>query len=76
MEVVMAYMPEILVVDDEPRMCESLKVLLSNEGYKTQTAYSGHEALECLAKHNIDLVLLDIVMPDMNYRHIFFSEIF
>ena len=62
----MAYTPEILIVDDEPRMCDSLKILLGNEGYKTKTAYSGQQALECLAKDHIDLVLLDIVMPDMN----------
>jgi len=66
MEVGMAYTPKILIVDDEPRMCDSLKVLLSNEGYETQTGYSGQEALECLAKCDIDLALLDIVMPDMN----------
>ncbi|MBN1841209.1 MAG: response regulator [Deltaproteobacteria bacterium] len=62
----MAYTPEILIVDDEPRMCDSLKILLGNEGYKTKTAYSGQQALQCLVKQHIDLVLLDIVMPDMN----------
>jgi two-component system cell cycle sensor histidine kinase/response regulator CckA len=62
----MVHAPKILIVDDEPRMCDSLKVLLSNEGYETQTGYSGQEALACLAKCDIDLVLLDIVMPDMN----------
>jgi PAS domain S-box-containing protein len=66
MEVGMAYTPKILIVDDEPRMCDSLKVLLSNEGYETETGYSGQEALACLAKCDIDLALLDIVMPDMN----------
>ncbi|MBW2107706.1 MAG: response regulator [Deltaproteobacteria bacterium] len=58
--------PTILIVDDEPRMCDSLEVLLSSEGYETQTAGSGAEALACLAHHDVDLVLLDIVMPDMN----------
>jgi PAS domain S-box-containing protein len=62
----MVHAPKILIVDDEPRMCDSLKVLLSNEGYETQTGYSGQEALACLAKCDIDLALLDIVMPDMN----------
>jgi two-component system cell cycle sensor histidine kinase/response regulator CckA len=62
----MVHTPKILIVDDEPRMCDSLKVLLSNEGYETQTGYSGQEALACLAKCDIDLALLDIVMPDMN----------
>jgi two-component system cell cycle sensor histidine kinase/response regulator CckA len=62
----MVHTPKILIVDDEPRMCDSLKVLLTNEGYETQTGYSGQEALACLAKCDIDLALLDIVMPDMN----------
>jgi two-component system cell cycle sensor histidine kinase/response regulator CckA len=62
----MVHAPKILIVDDEPRMCDSLKVLLSNEGYETQTGYSGQEALACLSRCDIDLALLDIVMPDMN----------
>ena len=62
----MAYMSVILIVDDEPRMCDSLKVLLSNEGYETLTANSGKEALTRLSRHDIDVVLLDIVMPDMS----------
>jgi PAS domain S-box-containing protein len=62
----MAGKAKILIVDDEPRMCDSLEVLLSNEGYETRTAYSGQEALKWLGEDDIDLVLLDIVMPDMN----------
>ena len=58
--------PAILIVDDEPRMCDSLKVLLDNEGYVTQIADSGRKALEGLSSGSIDLVLLDIVMPDMS----------
>jgi len=62
----MAYTPKILIVDDEVRMCDSLKVLLSNEGYDTFTANDGQSALQCLGQNDIDLALLDIVMPDMN----------
>ncbi|MBW2173845.1 MAG: sigma-54-dependent Fis family transcriptional regulator, partial [Deltaproteobacteria bacterium] len=61
----MSYAPKVLIVDDEPRMCDSLKVLLSSHGYETQTGHSGQEAMECLSKDRFDLVLLDIVMPDM-----------
>jgi two-component system cell cycle sensor histidine kinase/response regulator CckA len=57
---------KILVVDDEPRMCDSLKLLLNNSGYEVQTSNSGHEAIECLAKNAFDLVFLDIVLPDMD----------
>ena len=62
----MHHTPEILIVDDEPRMCDSLKVLLENEGYRAHTADSGEKAMACLSGKTIDLILLDIVMPDMN----------
>ncbi|MFH1672774.1 MAG: response regulator [Pseudomonadota bacterium] len=61
---------KILIVDDEPRMCDSLKALLTNERYETRTCYGGHEALECLARNNFDLVLVDMVMPDVNGHQI------
>ena len=66
----MSYVPKILIIDDEPRMCDSLKILLSREGYEAQTGYSGKEAIECLARDSFDLVLLDIVMPDMTGHQI------
>ncbi|MBC8456553.1 MAG: response regulator, partial [Deltaproteobacteria bacterium] len=47
-------------------MCDSLNALLSNRDYQLQTCNSAREALECLAKNNFDLVLLDIVIPDMS----------
>jgi PAS domain S-box-containing protein len=57
---------KILIVDDEPRMCESLKILLNNNGYEVHTSNDGHEAIKCLAENDFDLVLLDIVLPDMD----------
>ena len=39
---------------------------MGSKGYEAQTGLSGQEALHLLAKNNFDLVLLDIVMPDMN----------
>ena len=62
----MSYKPPILIVDDEPRMCDSLRILLGDQGYKIHTANSGKEAIEYLMKDYFDLVLLDIVMPGMN----------
>ena len=62
----MSYVPKILIVDDEARMRDSLKVLLSNEGYNIQTGCNGREAIECLNKDSYDIVLLDMIMPDMN----------
>ena len=70
MESAMSYVPKVLIVDDEPRMCDSLEVLLSDQGYKTKTGHSGKEAVECLSRDSFDLVLLDIVMPDMTGHQI------
>lgn len=62
----MSYVPKILIVDDEARMRDSLKVLLSNEGYNIETGCNGREAIECLNKDSYDMVLLDMVMPEMD----------
>ena len=58
--------PKILIVDDEPRMCESLRLLLGKQGYDIQTATSGNEALGLISHESFDLALLDLVMPDMD----------
>ena len=61
----MSYVPKILIVDDEPRMTDSLKILLGNEGYEIQTKHNGREALEAISKDDFDLLILDLILPDM-----------
>ncbi|MDH5394732.1 MAG: PAS domain S-box protein [Gammaproteobacteria bacterium] len=56
----------ILVVDDELSIVELTKTILSSHGYKVISANSGREALSILEKENIDLVLSDVIMPDMD----------
>ncbi len=56
--------PRILIVDDEPRFRDSIKILLDNLGYAVQTAGSGTEAQTSLGSARYDLVLLDVVIPD------------
>ncbi len=58
--------PQILVVDDRPANVTLLVDLLEFHGYATLTAASGGAALEQLAHHRVDLVLLDVVMPGMS----------
>jgi len=58
--------PKILVVDDEPRLCDSMEILLSSEGYYVQTAKNGAEGIACLKNNGFDLALLDIGLPDMD----------
>jgi adenylate cyclase len=56
----------ILVVDDIEKNVKLLADILSVSGYEVLTAGNGKEALELVGKHDIDLVLLDILMPGMD----------
>jgi diguanylate cyclase (GGDEF)-like protein/PAS domain S-box-containing protein len=56
----------ILVVDDEPHNRKLLETLLKPEGYVTFTADSGREALILIAQQPPDLILLDVMMPEMS----------
>lgn len=59
-------MYNILVCDDEKDIVSALKIYLMAEGYQVYEAGNGREALECLAKEDIHLVLMDIMMPEMD----------
>ena len=59
-------MANILICDDEKDIVNALKIYLSDENYHLYCAYNGQEALEWIEKENIDLVLLDIMMPVMD----------
>jgi len=56
----------ILVVDDSPNTLSLLTDILRDDGYKVRTASSGHEALKAVAVETMDLILLDVKMPDMD----------
>jgi DNA-binding response OmpR family regulator len=56
----------ILICDDEKDIVSALKIYLCAEGYNVFLAYNGHEALQVVAKNEIHLVLLDIMMPEMD----------
>ncbi len=58
--------PRILIVDDEPRICHSMKNLLSTQDYDVQTCFNGNDALGFLRQETFDLVLLDIFMEGMD----------
>ncbi|MFH1675162.1 MAG: response regulator [Pseudomonadota bacterium] len=61
---------KILIVDDEPRMCKSLEALLTEEAYEIHTSGNGVDAMKSLDENMFDLILLDIVIPDMDGRQI------
>jgi CheY-like chemotaxis protein len=56
----------ILVVDDDEMVLMALNELLSPEGYDVHTVLSAKEALEKLDQNGYDLLLLDIIMPEMD----------
>jgi DNA-binding response OmpR family regulator len=55
----------ILVVDDEPDIRDSVKMILKTNGYNVITAIDGNDCLEKLKETKPDLILLDIMMPGM-----------
>jgi DNA-binding response OmpR family regulator len=58
--------PKILVVDDQPINVQLLKRKLEREGIQVSAAYTGQEALEVVKRETPDLILLDVMMPDMD----------
>ena len=59
-------MYNILICDDEKDIVSALKIYLEADGYAAYTAYNGREALEILEKEDIQLVLLDVMMPELD----------
>lgn len=58
--------PSILIVDDEPTIQQSLRGILSDEGFEMSIASNGYEALQIIQAESPDLVLLDIWMPGID----------
>jgi len=56
----------ILVIDDDPLVGRSLKILLERAGYQTEVASIGLAALDAVSSQSFDLILTDIRMPGMN----------
>jgi PAS domain S-box-containing protein len=67
--------PSVFIVDDEKRMCDSLKYILEHRGFHVAVATSGKDALNEIASKDFDLFLLDICIPDLDgfylMEHIF-----
>lgn len=60
----------ILVVDDEKEIADLLEVYLKNDGYTVYKFYSGAEALKCIEETDLDLAILDVMLPDVDGFHI------
>ncbi len=59
-------MPTALIVEDEPEANKLLGMLLRLRGYRTESAYTGEEALHLVAKSQPDIIFLDLMLPDLN----------
>src|SRR5215203_3751990 len=62
----MSTQPLVLVADDEPRITKLVAIALSEEGFRVVTANGGEQALQKAEEVRPDIVLLDIVMPDLD----------
>jgi DNA-binding response OmpR family regulator len=56
----------VLVVDDEPNIVMSLRFLMEREGFQVEVAASGQAAVAALGREPADLVLLDVMMPELD----------
>jgi len=56
----------ILVVDDEKEIADLVEVYLENDGYSVYKFYSGKEALDCIEHTNLDMAILDVMLPDIS----------
>ena len=57
---------KILVVDDEKTLVKGIKFNLENEGYQVECAYDGAAAVELARNHKFDLLILDVMMPEVD----------
>lgn len=57
---------KIMVIDDEESMCKFMQIMLKKEGYEVTTSQSSYQALNILKERNYDLVIADLMMPELN----------
>ena len=57
-------MAKILIVDDDPDIVESMRVVLESQGYRVSCAANGREGLKMTREGAPDLIVLDVMMPD------------
>ncbi|HLJ29077.1 MAG TPA: response regulator [Candidatus Angelobacter sp.] len=58
--------PKVLVVDDERVIADTLAIILNQSGFAASAVYTGTGAVEHAREHRPDLIISDVIMPDMN----------
>jgi CheY-like chemotaxis protein len=64
-------MTKILCIEDEPQMIDLIKLILENKGYEVIGAEGGKQGLELMRSEKPDLILLDLMMPEMDGGDVF-----
>ena len=59
----------ILVCDDEKEIVEAISIYLKTEGFEVLKAYDGNEALKVLENNKVDLIIIDVMMPELDGIH-------
>lgn len=59
-------MSKLLIVDDEPKICELIEKYASFEGYETETAHTGIQAVQLCRQKDYDLIIMDVMMPELD----------
>ena len=59
-------MSTILVCDDDKEIVEAIEIYLTQEGYQVLKAYDGEEALRVLKTEQVDLLVIDVMMPRLD----------
>ena len=59
-------MAKILVCDDDKEIVEAIEIYLTQDGHQVLEAYDGIEAVEILKKESVDLLIMDIMMPELD----------
>jgi len=65
-EVPMAEAKKVLIIDDDPAICASVKAVLEAVGFKTESAYSGKDGVAAFRRIQPDIVLCDMMMEDLD----------
>lgn len=57
---------KLLIVDDEKEIADLITLYLNNEGFQVFTFYNATDALQCIQTEDLDLAILDIMLPDIS----------
>lgn len=61
---------KILIVDDEKQMADMIEIFLVNDGYTVYKYYNGKDALRCVEEQELDMAILDVMLPDIDGFHV------